>query len=66
MTKSSKVLGYILAGLCVFFWGITFVCTKSLLQDFSSLEILFVRFLLAYIALWIIHPKWEKIQFKDN
>ncbi|MCR4741596.1 MAG: DMT family transporter [Treponema sp.] len=66
MTKSSKALGYILAALSVFFWGITFVCTKSLLKDFSPLEILFVRFFLAYIALWIIHPKWEKIEFKDN
>lgn len=58
--------GYLLAATCILVWGITFVCTKSLLQDFSALEILFYRFSIAYIGLWAIHPKWEKIAFKDN
>jgi len=58
--------GYILAASCIFVWGITFVCTKSLLQDFSALEILFYRFTIAYLGLWAIHPKWEKIARKDN
>ncbi len=64
--KSQKVLGYILAALSVFFWGITFVCTKYLLNDFSSLEILFYRFIAAYLGLWLIHPKFQRIQMRDN
>lgn len=60
------IAGYILASLSVFFWGITFVSTKTLLQDFSALEILFIRFVLAYFALWAMRPKWEKIKLKDN
>lgn len=60
------IFGYILAGISVFFWGITFVCTKSLLNDFSALEILFCRFLAAYIGLWILYPKIEKIKLKDD
>ena len=64
--KNKKLLGYILAVLAIFFWGITFVCTKYLLNDFSALEILFFRFIAAYLGLWLIHPKWEKIAFKDN
>ena len=50
----------------MFFWGITFVCTKYLLKDFSSLEILFWRFVAAYAGLWLMRPKWEKIEARDN
>ena len=60
------LFGYLLATVTVIIWGITFVCTKSLLQDFSALEILFFRFIIAYIVLWIMNPKSEKIAKKDN
>lgn len=60
------VLGYIFGFLAVLVWGITFVCTKVLLVDFSALEILLFRFLIAYIGLWLMRPKWEKIALKDN
>jgi len=63
---NKKIFAYVLAIMSIFFWGITFVSTKILLNDFSALEILFVRFVLAYIGLWIIRPKWEKIQIRDN
>ena len=49
----SMMLGYLLAAVTVIIWGITFVCTKDLLQDFSALEILFVRFIVAYISVKI-------------
>lgn len=64
--KNQKALGIFFAALSIFIWGITFVCTKYLLNDFSSLEILFYRFLSAYIGLWLIHPKLEKIALRDN
>jgi len=57
MEKQGNFTGYILAALSIFLWGITFVCTKSLLKDFSAFEILFFRFIVAYIGLWIIKPK---------
>lgn len=55
--RNENIWGYIFAAVAVFLWGITFVCTKSLLNDFSAFEILFFRFLVAYIGLWIIKPK---------
>ena len=61
-----KVFGYILAAVSIFFWGITFVSTKYLLNDFSASEILFYRVLAAFGGLWIIHPKIEKIAMRDN
>lgn len=63
--RSNPVLGYVFACLTVFFWGITFVCTKTLLEDFSALEILFYRFTAAYIGLWIMNPRAEKVEKKD-
>ena len=64
--NSQKVWGIILAAVSIFFWGITFVSTKYLLRDFSSLEILFYRFLAAYLGLLVIHPKFVKIATRDN
>ena len=65
-SSAGKFLGYILAATTILFWGITFVSTKYLLADFSSAEILFFRVILAFVGLWIIHPKTEKIQMRDN
>lgn len=64
--RDKKVFGYLLAAACVFFWGITFVCTKYLLRDFTPLEILFYRFIAAYLGLWILRPRYEKIAARDN
>ena len=63
---SKKVWGIFLAAFSIFFWGITFVSTKYLLTDFSSMEILTFRFISAYLGLWIIHPKFIKIEWRDN
>lgn len=65
-SSAGKFLGYLLAATTILFWGITFVSTKYLLADFSSAEILFFRVILAFVGLWIIHPKTEKIQMRDN
>ena len=65
-STAGKFWGYLLAAATILFWGITFVSTKYLLADFSSAEILFFRVILAFVGLWIIHPKTEKIQMRDN
>ena len=65
-SSAGKFLGYLLAAATILFWGITFVSTKYLLADFSSSEILFFRVILAFVGLWIIHPKTAKIEMRDN
>lgn len=59
MKKLSMVsaFGIFLACVSVFIWGITFVSTKSLLNDFSAFEILIVRFLAAYLGLLAMRPR---------
>ena len=48
--------GIVLGAIAVLIWGVTFVNTKALLRDFNPFEILFVRFSVAYVALWAIRP----------
>jgi len=66
--KSScpKTLGVFFAVITIFIWGVTFVSTKYLLKNFSAFEILFVRFILAYIGLWCIKPKTLKLERKKD
>lgn len=56
--QSRKLLqGHMAALFTIFLWGTTFISTKVLLQDFQPLEILFSRFLLGFIVLWLLRPQ---------
>lgn len=61
-TFSKPLLGHLLALFTAFVWGVTFVSTKLLLEDFTPLAIMALRFSLAYIGLWLIHPKFYKVK----
>lgn len=52
-----KLNGLIASVVVILIWGITFVNTRALLGDFSALEILVVRFALAWAALWLVRPR---------
>jgi drug/metabolite transporter (DMT)-like permease len=54
----SRALGHLLAIFTVFVWGITFVSSKVLLEEFTPIEILFDRFLLGFIALSLCVRSW--------
>lgn len=47
-----------MAIFCVIVWGSTFVVSKDLLTHLLPAELMLLRFLLAYITIWIIYPKW--------
>lgn len=49
--------GHLAALLTVLIWGTTFVSTKVLLTAFSPIEILLFRFVLGYLALWLVYPR---------
>lgn len=42
---------------CLIVWAGTFISTKILQESFSSVEILFIRFLAGYFFLFLLHPK---------
>lgn len=62
MDNSKVTTAHILAMVTTIIWGTTFISTKVLLRDFTPIEILFLRFLLGYIALWIIKPSFLKFK----
>lgn len=53
--------GHITAIITILIWGTTFISTKILLDDFSPIEILIVRFILGLIMLMVVYPKRLKI-----
>lgn len=54
--------GLLLAGLTVLIWGTTYVATKTLLRSYQPLEILLIRFTMAYAILWAVHPRRPAIR----
>ena len=53
---SGQILGHLVALGTVIIWGVTFISTKMLLEDFTPVEILILRFLLGWLALWAVCP----------
>lgn len=49
--------GHLSALLTIVIWGTTFISTKILLTDFQPVEILFFRFVLGLLALFIACPR---------
>ena len=55
--EKNTARGHLAALLTIAIWGTTFISTKVLLEDFQPVEILFIRFLMGYLALWIACPR---------
>ncbi|MEG0366650.1 MAG: DMT family transporter [Coprobacillus sp.] len=64
--KIKDYIGHIAAFITIFIWGTTFISTKVLLDVFNPLEILFIRFIIGYLALWCVYPHHLKITDKKQ
>ncbi|MDE5879950.1 MAG: DMT family transporter [Desulfovibrio sp.] len=51
-----QLLGHLVALATIIVWGVTFISTKMLLEDFTPVDILLLRFLLGWLALWAVCP----------
>lgn len=60
--SKQKITGFISLVFTIIIWGITFLATETLLNDFTPIEILFFRFGLSLIALFLVYPKIFKWQ----
>jgi drug/metabolite transporter (DMT)-like permease len=58
--------GHLLALIAITIWSLTYIQTKVLLAYIDPIEILMVRFSLAWVILWIIYPKRVSIYLKDE
>lgn len=57
MKYDKNIQGHIAAFITILIWGTTFISTKVLLRTFSPVEILFIRFVMGYLALWLVCPR---------
>ncbi|WP_170924732.1 DMT family transporter [Candidatus Enterococcus clewellii] len=64
--ENHKLYGHLAALFTVGIWGMTFISTKILLNDFTPFQILFLRFLLGYLLLWLVSPKLLKVKDKKE
>ncbi len=64
--KVNPILGHVMAIATLIVWSTTFVSTKVLLRNFTPIEILFFRFIIAVAALYILMPKRFKSQDKKH
>lgn len=62
MAKNSETLGHLTALFTIIIWGTTFISTKILLNDFSPIEILFFRFIVGFMILFLLSPKKIKLE----
>ncbi|MEM1484534.1 DMT family transporter [Oscillospiraceae bacterium PP1C4] len=50
----------ILAIITIFFWGTTFVSTKVLLNYITPIQVMLLRYLIAYVGLFAVYPKFHR------
>lgn len=56
MKQEFSMKGHIYAFITILIWGTTFISTKIMLVDFKPIEILFYRFGIGWLALFIAFP----------
>ena len=64
--KNKTMIGHILAFVCIMIWGSTFVSSKILLDNFTPIELLFIRFLIGFLTLCILSPKILKLENRKD
>lgn len=55
--ERNRTTGHLAALITIIIWGTTFISTKILLVDFQPVEILFIRFVMGFLALSIVYPR---------
>ncbi|MDD3137370.1 MAG: DMT family transporter [Lachnospiraceae bacterium] len=64
MLQNKKKLGHIIAIITVIIWGTTFISTKVLLQEFTPIEVMLFRFIIAFVMLNIMKP--QRLRLNDK
>ncbi|NSL52404.1 DMT family transporter [Calidifontibacillus erzurumensis] len=66
MIDNKGTIGHLSALLTILIWGTTFISTKILLEDFTPIEILFYRFTMGLLALFLIYPHVFKVKDRKS
>lgn len=62
----SKPMAHCFALFTTFIWGTSFIASKLLLETYTPAQVMFFRFVLAYIALWILYPRTLKVSLREE
>ncbi len=66
MDRKKEITGHLFAIITIFIWGTTFISTKKLLEAFSPIEILFLRFTIGFVVLFVVCPHRLKVKEKKQ
>ncbi len=47
-------------------WGATFIASKYMLSAYTPVQIMLLRFILAYFVLWALYPHTQKVPLKEE
>ena len=56
--KKKQLKGHLLSIVCVIAWGTSFLVSKNLMGKITPVQLMFLRFVIAWVAVWAIYPKW--------
>ena len=59
MIDRKHLKGHLFSILCVIAWGTSFLVSKNLLKNIASVHLMMLRFVIAWLAIWVIYPKWH-------
>ena len=63
---NQQTIGHLIALFTVSIWGTTFIATKILLESFSPIEILFIRFFVGFLCLSVACPHLLRLKNKKQ
>lgn len=66
MDRKKEITEHLFALITIFIWGTTFISTKILLEAFSPIEILFLRFTIGFVVLLAVYPHRLKVKEKKQ
>lgn len=62
----STSMAHLLALFTIIVWGTTFIASKLLLTHYSPIQIMLMRFVIAYFVLIVLRPKTLKLKLKEE
>jgi len=63
---SKTIKGHLLALFVCLCWGTSFIISKTLMGHMTPIQLIWLRFGFAWIALWAFYPKWHVVSFKEE
>ena len=64
--KDNRIfIGHLFALFCVTAWGTSFLVSQHLMEKLMPAQLMWLRFLIAYLAMWIICPRW-RLSWKED